>query len=149
MGKYQRILIPIDSSEDSKRAIEHAITVEAALGATITLLYVSNFGEIFFALDPMTNTNTYITDSVVQGLEHKGLHVLHNLAAIIPKEFCVKVVYTSGLPVDRIIEAAKQYDSDLIIMGIRRTGKFMRLLLGKGISSYVIPRSECPVLVVQ
>lgn len=53
-----------------------------------------------------------------------------------------------GRPSDRIIEAAKEGNFDLIVMGSRGLGGIKRFFLGS-VSDRVADEAECPVLIVK
>ena len=55
MTKYNSILVPIDGSDNAKRALEQAVDLATTYGASITLAYVAhdiaplaNFDQISF-----------------------------------------------------------------------------------------------------
>jgi len=54
MGRYERILVPTDGSEATRRAVEHGIGLAAEHGATIHALYVVNSAN--FAGLPMDSS---------------------------------------------------------------------------------------------
>ena len=51
----------------------------------------------------------------------------------------------AGAPPAQILDAAKRHAADLIVMGVRSSGRIARALLG-GVAQQVIGRSDCAVL---
>ncbi len=54
----------------------------------------------------------------------------------------------TGKPASRIVEVAKNWSADLIVMGSHGRGKVQGLLLGS-VSEGVLHHAPCPVLVVR
>jgi nucleotide-binding universal stress UspA family protein len=90
---------------------------------------------------PMFATTSY--QHWVADLRHRG-HALVDAAArdMAPG---AETVVLEGVALERMTEASA--DLDLLVLGSRRYGPVRRVLLG-GLSSLMIQRSACPVLVV-
>jgi nucleotide-binding universal stress UspA family protein len=71
---------------------------------------------------------------------------LNNAVAQLPEELRALPVYERGDPVRKLLEAAEM-GVDLLVLGSRGFGPVMRLLIGS-VSSRVIRKAPCPVLVV-
>jgi nucleotide-binding universal stress UspA family protein len=71
---------------------------------------------------------------------------LNNAVAELPPELRALPVFERGDPVQKLLEAAEM-GVDLLVLGSRGFGPVMRLLIGS-ISSRVIRKAPCPVLVV-
>jgi nucleotide-binding universal stress UspA family protein len=54
----------------------------------------------------------------------------------------------SGLPKREILEKAKSFDADLIVVGSQGQGAFSRLLLGS-VSQYLATHAKCSVMIVK
>ena len=46
MKDYRTIVVPVDGSDNSKRAVEHAVTIASTVGASLTLVYVANIVSV-------------------------------------------------------------------------------------------------------
>lgn len=57
------------------------------------------------------------------------------------------VHFEVGKPGERVVEAAKKYNANMIVMGTRGFGVIRRSVLGS-VSEYVIHHSQVPVTVV-
>jgi nucleotide-binding universal stress UspA family protein len=148
MKKYQNIIVPTDGSVNSKRALEHAIVLASALGATITLVYVANIVSVISNFDQIPNANGYVTEQVALDMEEDGKTVLEDFAKIIPQDIAVKSVFEVGSPGPAVLSVAKKYNADLIVMGSRGLGPLKGLFMGS-VSSYVVTHSVCAVLIVK
>lgn len=71
---------------------------------------------------------------------------LNNAVAELPSELRALPVFERGDPVEKLLEAAEM-GVDLLVLGSRGFGPVMRLLIGS-VSSRVIRKAPCPVLVV-
>ena len=60
----------------------------------------------------------------------------------------VQTELRTGAPAGEILEAAKEFEADLVVMGSHGYGKLHRLLLGS-VADRVISMASCPVLTVK
>src|SRR5205807_1969019 len=114
------ILVPIDFSDCSKKALQYAVPFAKQFGATITLLHVVHVnyvgGPEFGALDfPLTEID----------LKKSAEKQLAELAAADVQEQAVaETLVRTGQEVMEIVGAAKELESDLIIISTHgRTGR--------------------------
>lgn len=133
---YQKILVPIDGSDHSKRALAEAIRIAKMTNGNITLLNVqSNRSRI-------TPANQAITDA-------KNSIVLNDGSRLVKAEGVpVETLLLEGSVVDQIVKTAKDGIFDLIVVGARGLSKFEELLLGS-VSHGVVEKSPCPVIVTR
>jgi universal stress protein A len=110
----KRILVPIDFSEESKKAIHYALPLAKQLGATITLLNVT---------EPITSPADYGYGPVVRQIPDKAgmkqarakLKVLGQ--KLIGSRMLGETIVLSGPTCFEITEAAKALEADLIVIG--------------------------------
>ena len=139
------ILVGIDGSEHSRRALEWAAREAALRHAPLTVLTVHQAmvsywtagavayaGDMDFAKEALDAAKTE-TDSVLEQLD----------AASRPPSVNVKAV--TGLPAEELLYAAD--GADMIVVGSRGAGGFKRLLLGS-VSTQVTHHANCPVVVI-
>jgi nucleotide-binding universal stress UspA family protein len=137
------IIVGVDGSGHSQRALEWAIKEAAIRQAPLTVLAVAegvrgiNGGVLEYPDDP---ARTESTRAVVQAETDK---VLAALPAPHPESVTVKTVH--GIPVDELINASK--DADILVLGSRGAGGFARLLLGS-VADKVVRHAFSPVLIV-
>ncbi len=144
---YARILAPVDGSETSTRGLIEAINMAKAERSHIRLLHV--FGELIaeYAYNP-----TFILSSVIDALQERGTTILDDAAALVRQH---------GLDVDKvllasmgrraaemIIEQARQWPAELIVMGTHGRRGIGRLALGSD-AEQVLRAAEVPVLLVR
>jgi nucleotide-binding universal stress UspA family protein len=130
---YQKILVPVDGSEHSNRALHEAINLAKMTNGTITLLNVQ------------TNQSS-VTSSNGRLEENKPLSEAQKIVQ--DAGIAVKTILLYGNVVDQIVKTAKDTGSELIIVGARGLSKFEELLLGS-VSHGVLEKAPCPVIVTR
>ena len=137
------IIVGIDGSDHSRRALEWAVKEAAIRHAPLTVLVVQPAiagysgsataypGDAALA-DQAGKTAQEETDQVVAGLGGPG-----------PESVTVQA--TIGIPAAVLIDASK--DADLVVVGSRGTGGFRELVLGS-VSTQVTHHAHCPVVVI-
>ncbi|MDY0235708.1 MAG: universal stress protein [Gudongella sp.] len=136
----KKILVPIDGSEYSMRALEKAKELGEFYKAEITLLTVIDSGR-FMSIDFKQDM---INSSIEAGQEL--LHKATDILAGYPYGF--KSTYRMGDIPNEIITMAEENDFDLIVLGSRGLGVFTRALLG-GVSQKVVSHANTTVMVVK
>jgi universal stress protein A len=135
------ILVPIDFSQASERALDYACALGASLGATIHI--VNAIGE---ALPELSAT---LTDAMLKSLLDGSRAAVAKLAD--PRRSLVTIGETRvelGDPRDVIPDVAEKLHADLIVMGTHGRRGIARLVLGS-VAEDVSRRSPCPVLLVR
>ncbi|MCL5877716.1 MAG: universal stress protein [Candidatus Bathyarchaeota archaeon] len=137
---YEKILVPIDGSEYSIRALCEAINVAKLTGGAITLIHVTPTGS-----SVVVSSKQHFYDM----LHDTGRTVLSDRLKL-AKEEGVKTgtLLVQGDPVDQIVKTAKQGNFGLIVMGARGVSKLAGLIVGS-VSQGVIKNAPCPVLITR
>jgi nucleotide-binding universal stress UspA family protein len=141
-----RILCPVDFSEPSTHAAEHAAVLAGWYGSSITALHVFSpvFAPVRGADAVRYRGEARPDDREVEGLKEAAKGCLHAaLAAGVP----VDVLVRTGQPVNGILEAASSLPADLIVMGTHGASGFEHLVLGS-VAEKVLRKAACPVLTV-
>ena len=122
-----RILVGVDGSVQSKRALAEAITVAKRFSGSIKAITVYK-----------------------QGTENKAEEILSEAKMLLRNgevEFATSSVLGSN-PSRALQNTAKQENFDLIVIGNRGLGSKASLLLGS-VSREIVASAECNVLVVK
>ena len=138
------IIVGIDGSTHSHRALEWAVNEAAVRRAPLTVLTVNQavagyWGEpVAYPGDPDRTTKAREaaqeeTDSVLRKVDEGSR----------PPSVTVQAV--TGLPAEELLSATA--DADMIVVGSRGAGGFKRLLLGS-VSTQVTHHAHCPVVVI-
>jgi nucleotide-binding universal stress UspA family protein len=147
----KNILVAVDCSENSIRALDFALDLAEKYSAAVTVLNVSEapaMGAV--PLEPTTVTG----DSMV--LFAKDLQRLHedilSKAVAHAKEVNSEVTVFSKLregdPALEIVAEAKEASFDIVVVGHRGEGRIREIFLGN-ISEKVTHLAPCPVVIVR
>jgi nucleotide-binding universal stress UspA family protein len=135
---YKKILVPIDGSAHSTRALEEAIKIAKTTNGTITLLTVQpSRPKILTA--PKQPSGDDATKSIILAEGQKLVQAEGVFA---------ETLLLEGNVVDQIVNAAKEGNFDLIVIGARGLSRFEEVLLGS-ISHGVVEKAPCPVIVTR
>lgn len=140
--RLKNILVPIDFSDCSKKALAYAVPYAKEFGAQITLLYVAQFHYAACELDS--------AEAPVKEAQHRARasRELSKLAKEIPSDLNTKIAVASGKPFVEIVFSAKSLGADLIIIGTHGAMGQHRESLGST-AERVIRYADCPVLIVR
>ena len=138
------ILVGIDGSEHSRRALEWAIGEAAIRKAPLTVLTVNQAvaGYLGNAV-PYPGDDTY-AEAVRKVAQEETEEVLGKVEAG-SRPSKVEMLVVTGLPAEEILKAAT--DADMIVVGTRGAGGFRKLLVGS-VTSQVTHHAHCPVVII-
>jgi nucleotide-binding universal stress UspA family protein len=144
---YQRILVPIDGSEVSNAAVEEAAKLAKELRARLCLVHVVDLSGLYRTVGSGVPIGD-IEQLVLQGGQQE-LNQAEGIAAregIIPETTLIRSA--SGRISTAIIDQAKRWAADLIVMGTHGRGGLERLFLGS-VAEGVARAATVPVLLVR
>ncbi len=139
------ILIPVDGSEHSTKAIKYAIkTISEGLSAKVYLINVQMPVMITVSEFPL-----YDYDQIEKAQALQAKSVLKRACKLLEEaNIDVTKHYEIG-PISRtIVEYAKANNCDNIIMGTRGMGAFGNLVMGS-VANQVVHLAEVPVTLVK
>jgi nucleotide-binding universal stress UspA family protein len=135
--KIEKVLVPVDFSDCSKKALEYAIPFAKQFGAELNLLHV---------LEP------YPAVPEMAPFDADTIEDAHREMALLQKAVGKKVRTTStwrnGTPYREIPEAARELGADLIIISTHGHKGLARMVLGST-TEKVVRYAPCPVLIVR
>jgi nucleotide-binding universal stress UspA family protein len=145
MIDIRRILCPIDYSEFSRRALDHAIAIARWYGSTITVLHVSEVLPVmaYAPAGPLVPPVLLTPEDRTVMLAAMKRFAAEEAAPGVPMNF----VIAEGRPSTEILEMAKTMACDLIVVGTHGYAGFDRLVLGS-VAEKVLRKAACPVLTV-
>jgi nucleotide-binding universal stress UspA family protein len=153
---FEKILVPIDGSEQSLKALEVATQIAKKFGGKITLIHVYSVtpGPIIMP-EPTTLTPSGLpvmvpeVSKVVDVARKAGNRILEDGEQKIKAEgVSVEKTLIEGHTVQEIVRTAKEGKFDLIVIGARGVSHIRELLLGS-VTDGVIHHAPNPVLVVK
>jgi nucleotide-binding universal stress UspA family protein len=145
-SRFQKILVPLDGSENSYRALSAACDLAENCNATIELLYVFLISKEIPAYTQINSS--YIPEVVFTDAQEKGQSTLKEGLNRIPSSIAATSSLEIGFPAEKIIEISENIKCDLIVIGSRGLGAIKSIVAGS-VSSYVVHHAACPVMVVR
>lgn len=148
MEHIRKILVPVDFSDSSRRALDYAAKLTRPFGATIDLLHVweaptfvptgsmigAGIGDVSL-FEFVKRGSEDALDKFVAEAAQRGVAVRSARAE-------------AGAPAHAIAEFAKAGGYDLIVIGSHGRTGLSRMLLGS-VAENVVRHASCPVLVVR
>lgn len=143
--KFQRILVAVDFSEESRKALACAAELAARFDASLTLVHVvePHFGPPDTDVPALTGSNSDAEEYAEAKLELNALG-----EQMLGPCRVVETVVRGGLAFFEITEAAKALGADLIVVGTHGYTGLKRALLGST-AEKVVRHAPCPVLVAR
>jgi nucleotide-binding universal stress UspA family protein len=128
---YERILVAVDGSETSKKALIEAVRIAGELKSSLRILGVydnpDNYNEYYLALNDLVKLaqdSQVNYDSKITGLEGGDRRIA-----------------------DQIIAEVKAFNADLLVMGTHGRTGLSHLLLGS-VAQSAVRMSTIPVLLI-
>lgn len=141
--RIKNILVPIDFSECSKKALCYAMALAKEHKADITLL------NVVFTNFAMGEPSSVEYVQFTGELRAKAQRELQALAAAeVHGEVIAKSFVRSGSPTGEILGMAASMPADIIVISTHGRTGLKHALLGS-VTEHVVRRAPCPVLVVR
>ncbi len=142
-SRQRTILVPMDFTEASDRALDYALSMADCLRASVAVLHVVErmYAEGFLDTPAKSTLRTEAHDEAKKRLD----------AVVERKPDClapIKRIVSRGIPQHEILRFAEFMGVDLIILGRRRRTLLSRWLWGS-VSNDIVDMAPCPVLVVK
>ncbi|PZN32053.1 MAG: universal stress protein [Proteobacteria bacterium] len=144
---YKKILVPVDGSEASKRALAEAVKLAQSQGAVLRLVHVVNPHIAVSAFDAV-----YDYEQLIDSFRKSGAKILEEAEASARTdglEVQTSMVESiAGAAADGILEEAARWPADLIVMGTHGRRGVRRLVMGSD-AEQVLRSAPVPVLLVR
>lgn len=142
--EIKRILVPLDFSANSERALEYAREVASRFGAALHLLHVCEVPAMMTgSMDAYAIAYTDWSQRLGDEAERELAKYEGRISGI---PVSTEVLF--GNPSRCIITAANTNAADLIVMGTHGHGAVMHVLMGN-VAERVVRTAKCPVLTVR
>jgi nucleotide-binding universal stress UspA family protein len=145
---YARILVAVDGSPGSARAVAHAIALSKAFGAALRVLHVIDMG--WLALGPELAVDTQRLAAARRAEGERTVAAALETARAAGASVETSLVET-GAPGQRvasqIVLEAQAWPADLLVLGTHGRSGAERFLLGS-VAEGVARRASVPVLLV-
>lgn len=139
---FDRILFPVDFSEESRRAVPFVRAAVDQFRAELLVMHVLEIPNSYYAATDFAGWEAMRITTEAQDTRRAALR------AFITQEFRDQVVvvpeFAEGEPAREIVRLANENNRTLIMMPTHGYGTFRRLLLGST-TAKVLHDAECPV----
>ena len=145
MIEIRRILCPVDFSDHSRRALDHAVAIGRWYKSTVTVLHVFSSAPVAaFGPGPVVFEPIVLTP-----VDRDQL--LADVRAFAETEsapgITIDAVVREGNTTGEILEQASSMQTDLLVIGTHGRSGFERLVLGS-VAEKVLRKANCPVMTV-
>lgn len=136
---FERILLAVDASDESKEAIRTAVGLAKDSGGEVLVVHVHSKDMGFqVTTDVESRADAELLIQAASDIIKKaGVPVVGDLRAA-----------RSDHVAKQILDAAETFNADCIVVGSRGTGPFSELLLGS-VANQVVHLAPCPVIVAK
>ena len=140
---FTKILVPVDGSDNSYRALEAALVLSEKLGSNISVVNVME--QV-----PITHIESEkLLSELLEAYKKENQEILSKCSDIArQKGIAIKTVLLQGNPAPVILDYSKKENFDLVIMGSRGIGKFKELIIGS-VSSKIVHHSPCAIMIIR
>jgi nucleotide-binding universal stress UspA family protein len=138
------IVVGVDGSPNSERALAWAMQEAAIRGVPLTVLAIHPVPKSYWGNIPVVGpADVPQLEELRRAVEEMTQRAASSLGDAKPASINTRAV--NGFPVQELLAAS--HDADMLVVGSRGGGGFARLLLGS-VSSQVVQHATCPVVVV-
>jgi nucleotide-binding universal stress UspA family protein len=138
------IIVGIDGSTHSRRALDWAIHEAAIRHTPLTVLTVQQAMTSFWAGPMIYPEDQDLAEHARKIAQDETDDALRKLAED-ARPPVVIVLAVPGIPAEEILSLAR--DADMIVLGSRGAGGFKKLLMGS-VASQVTHHAHCPVMII-
>ena len=138
------IVVGVDGSPNSERALDWAMRQATALHAPLTVIAVHEVPKSYWGGIPVIGpADEPLLDKLQQAADEMTKRAASRLGDAGPASVNVHAV--NGFVVKELVDASQ--DADLVVVGTRTGRALARSLMG-AVSSEVVQHSACPVVIV-
>lgn len=146
--RFNRILLAIDDTPCTQKAIEYAKDLIQEFNSTVALVtVVPPTSPAAYGADPLLGQQPIIVSEVSEIQHDSAQRYLERVSAEFENAKEVFVFNKVGNVRDEILSTAEEWTADLIIIGSNGRTGFEHFISGS-VSESVIRKASCPVLVV-
>lgn len=146
---YKKMVVPVDGSETSWRALRQAVELGNKFGGSeiVVLTVIQPYNNAALLAVPLDHN---VISQSNADLERIGNEVLKKAREIVGKDYPGKVSFEMevGHPSERILAITKECGADAIIIGSRGLSGIAEFFLGS-VSSKISQYANVPVLIVK
>jgi nucleotide-binding universal stress UspA family protein len=145
MRQFKRILCPVDFSSHSKAALDEGASLAKAMGSELCLLHAYQNPAYVLPMSgyvgPTADMISRIRTQLADELEDMAKDYREQAIAVVTEVL-------EGVPYKCIVDHAREWKADLIVMGTHGRTALAHALAGS-VAERVVRLAHCPVLVTR
>jgi len=153
---FNNILVAVDGSEHSKKALNYALELAEKFDGKITLIHVySTVVPLRTSVDTLPGpaltppASDVMAAKMTEEAKQMGKRILEEAEQVVKQRgISVEKVLKEGDIVREIVTTAQEGKFNLVVMGHRGLSRLKELFLG-AVSEGVSHKAPCPVLIVK
>lgn len=143
-----RILIAVEDSPFSDRAVNYGVLLARNLGSKICLVHVDEIPiTSTYTADPLLNESPAMIPELMHIQEEASKRLFKRLQKQYGDEVDITTYTKIGRAQDEILSVAEECKADLIILGTHGRTGFDHFISGS-VSESVARKAKCPVLII-
>ena len=140
---FSKILVPVDGSDNSLRALDAALLLSEKIGSEVTAIHVMEDIPVLHI------QSEKLLRKLIEDFKKESQLILSKSSDIAAKKgISLNTKLLQGNAGSTILDFCENGKFDVIVMGSRGMGKFKELVLGS-VSSKVVHHASCPVMIIR
>ena len=146
---YKRLLVAVDGSEQSYKALDHAATIAEKFDSELVLLTVIPTMISPFSPDEYFDLTVYTKyQESTHAFYNNMLKDIYEKASTKHQDLNIRTILMEGRPSATIVDVAEKEGCDMIVMGRRGIGGFKGWVLGST-SHRVAASCKKPIMIIK
>jgi|SRR5687767_4065051 len=140
---FTKILVPVDGSDNSYRALDAALFFSDKLGSKVAAVHVMEDIPVLHI------QSEKLLRELLEDYKNREQLILTKSSEIARKKgLAIDTILLRGNPSSIILDFCEKEKYDVIVMGSRGLGKFKELILGS-VSNKIVHHSRSPVVLIR
>jgi len=140
---FTKILVPVDGSDNSYRALDAALFFSDKLGSKVAAVHVMEDIPVLHI------QSEKLLRELLEDYKNREQLILTKSSEIARKKgLAIDTILLRGNPSSIILDFCEKEKYDVIVLGSRGLGKFKELILGS-VSNKIVHHSRSPVVLIR
>lgn len=148
MRKIQKIVCPMDFSNCAQQALNYAVDLATQFGAEVTVVHAYEDPTAYVTPMPMSGYVGPAADVLLELRKQLEVRLEESKNQVLQAGVRARAELLEGAPYRVILDWAKEWDADLIVIGTHGHTGFTHALLGS-VTERVVRMATCPVLTIR
>lgn len=149
LANLEKIIVPLDGSENAIRALRHAVAMAQMTGMELHLFHAFPVGStaLMDLLHYPEIAKAKAEGQLRRAREEEAARIFPVARELIPEGVSFQEVSVSGDPTEEILNYSREHPEAMIVMGTRGTSEYRDLVIGS-VTNKVVHHATCPVTVI-